>query len=261
LAIGDHSHALLHAQSHNNDDHTGTYIEAAGVTYENLDSAGDVGTGSGQVAIGDHGHGLLHAESHTITSHSDVIDATGAQLETLTGGGETSLHTHAISDAGWTYGSQVATNTGTTRELTTSIAAGATEIEVMFNGVSLNGTGCPSVQLGDAGGYEESGYAGTVGILMTGSTGASTFTTGFYLARTSNLVAGDTISGVMRLVRWDTSEFTWHATGIFHEQSGSEFSYAMAGTKATSHVVTSIRLNTNTGSLTFDAGEARVRWR
>lgn len=32
--------------------------------------------------------------SHTITSHSDVVDATGAQLEELTGGGDTSLHDH-----------------------------------------------------------------------------------------------------------------------------------------------------------------------
>jgi hypothetical protein len=32
---------------------------------------------------------------HTITSHSDVVDATGAQLETLTGGGDTTLHDHA----------------------------------------------------------------------------------------------------------------------------------------------------------------------
>jgi len=36
----------------------------------------------------------LHAESHTITSHSDVTDATGAQLEELTGGGDTTLHDH-----------------------------------------------------------------------------------------------------------------------------------------------------------------------
>lgn len=34
------------------------------------------------------------AASHTITSHSDVVDATGAQLEELTGGGDTTLHDH-----------------------------------------------------------------------------------------------------------------------------------------------------------------------
>lgn len=35
-----------------------------------------------------------HAESHTITSHSDITDATGAQIEELTGGGDTTLHDH-----------------------------------------------------------------------------------------------------------------------------------------------------------------------
>jgi hypothetical protein len=35
-----------------------------------------------------------HNESHTITSHSDIVDATGANLEELTGGGDTTLHDH-----------------------------------------------------------------------------------------------------------------------------------------------------------------------
>lgn len=39
----------------------------------------------------------VHPEAHTITSHTDVVDATGAQLETLTGTGDAdSLHTHAL---------------------------------------------------------------------------------------------------------------------------------------------------------------------
>ncbi len=36
---------------------------------------------------------------HTITSHTDVTDATGAQLEELTGAGETALHSHANDHA------------------------------------------------------------------------------------------------------------------------------------------------------------------
>ncbi len=35
-----------------------------------------------------------HNESHTITSHSDITDATGANIEELTGAGETALHIH-----------------------------------------------------------------------------------------------------------------------------------------------------------------------
>ena len=57
----------------------------------------------------------LHNESHTITSHSDVTDATGAQLETLTGGGDVgALHTHAAAYAaiGHTIVSHDTTATG-----------------------------------------------------------------------------------------------------------------------------------------------------
>lgn len=38
--------------------------------------------------------GALHVASHTIVSHSDTT-GTGAELNTLTGGGETALHSHA----------------------------------------------------------------------------------------------------------------------------------------------------------------------
>ena len=38
-------------------------------------------------------HSLSHAESHDIASHSDTT-ATGAELNTLTGGGDTTLHDH-----------------------------------------------------------------------------------------------------------------------------------------------------------------------
>lgn len=46
-------------------------IGATGVTYENLNANGDVGTGAEQVAAGDHGHAQLHNQSHAITSTSD----------------------------------------------------------------------------------------------------------------------------------------------------------------------------------------------
>lgn len=43
-----------------------------------------------------------HAQSHNIASHSDT-SATGAELNTLTGGGETTLHSHAVSGSGTQY--------------------------------------------------------------------------------------------------------------------------------------------------------------
>ena len=45
--------------SHNNTYHSETYITASGVTYENLNTNGDVGTGSNQVAAGNHTHSSI----------------------------------------------------------------------------------------------------------------------------------------------------------------------------------------------------------
>ncbi len=228
---GTNTHATIdtfitNLNSHNNTYHSATYITATGVTYENLDSAGDVGTSAGQVSIGDHTHPGL---------------------------------------GGWTYGSQVATNTGTTRVLTTAIPTSATEIDIMFNGVSTNTTAQPPiVQLGDAGGYETTGY--TAGAVGDSGDGSSTVTSsqGFITWAVGGgraWVTADAIEGIMRLARWDTSEFLWFAAGGCASDAGVDDCFSFAGGKATSQVTTSVRLNTPGGSATFDGGEARVRWR
>ena len=49
---------------------------------------------SGSIATHTADANAHHAQSHSITSHSDVVDATGTQLEELTGGGDTTLHDH-----------------------------------------------------------------------------------------------------------------------------------------------------------------------
>jgi len=76
-----------------------------------------------------------HDESHTITSHSDITDATGAQIEELTGGGDTTLHLHSdtyyteteVDDAFATFSGTIDHNTIiNTHNLTTDIT-GAVE--------------------------------------------------------------------------------------------------------------------------------------
>ncbi|MGC9309832.1 MAG: DUF2793 domain-containing protein, partial [Candidatus Nanoarchaeia archaeon] len=52
---------------HGNEAHNSTFITATGVTFENLDANGDVGTGASQVAAGDHTHtGMSFKYSTTI---------------------------------------------------------------------------------------------------------------------------------------------------------------------------------------------------
>ena len=52
---------------------SGGHITASGVTYENLDSNGDIGTGSAQVAAGDHNHlGIYEPADPTILKDVDI---------------------------------------------------------------------------------------------------------------------------------------------------------------------------------------------
>ncbi len=72
---------------------------------------------------------LIALPAHSITDHSDVSDATGAQLETLTGGGDVgALHTHAAAYAaiGHTIASHDTTATGA--QLNTLIGGGGTTL-------------------------------------------------------------------------------------------------------------------------------------
>lgn len=160
----------------------------------------------------------------------------------------------------WTYGSQVATTSGTTVELVTGIPDTVKEIEIMISGLSTSGNAQPPMlQLGDAGDYEATGYNTITTLISAANCNEDAVTTGFNLIRATTFLAADTHDGVLRLVRWDTSEHQWFATGQFIASSG--YHCSVAGVKTTSAALTRIQLTTPGGTATFDAGEARVRYR
>ena len=82
--------------------HAGNYTDTDTTTHSSFSqldyaSAGHTGfapaLGADDNYVTDAEKAALHAESHTIVSHSDTT-ATGAELNTLTGGGDTTLHDH-----------------------------------------------------------------------------------------------------------------------------------------------------------------------
>ena len=170
----------------------------------------------------------------------------------------------AAGPGGWTYGSQVATTSGTTKVLTTAIPSDATEIEVIIKQVSINTSArAVAIQLGDSGGYEGFGYESAC-MRDTGSgTGGFVATDSFIMATYDVMALGDDLTGVARLTRWDSSENTWICTGTANEWSTGAAAYAFpfSGIKTLSGTLTSIRLFVHNGTGSFDAGEARVRWR
>ena len=165
-----------------------------------------------------------------------------------------------LSNGGWTYGSQIATTSGTTVALITSLPDTAQEIEIMLTGVSTNAANQPPLlQLGDAGGYETSGYIGEVSIIQDANPNETAVTDGFSLTRATNAAAADLVTGILRLSRWDTAEHQWIASGHFITEG--TMVHSVCGYKTTSQAMDRIRLTTTGGTATFDAGEARIRYR
>lgn len=132
----------------------------------------------------------------------------------------------------------------------TGIPAGTKEIIVMFDGASLDGTNHFLVQLGDAGGFEVSGYTSA-----SAGGGASASSTAGFIVIGNSAAAG--IYGQMSLNLMDASTFTWVAQ---HGVSRSGISMSGGGTKSLSAELTQIRI-TSTGGNSFDAGSINVAYR
>lgn len=78
-------------------------IQDSGITVDDSDNL----SGIGNISLSGTVDGVDiaardHAESHTIASHSDTT-GTGAELDELTDGSETTLHSHAAAGGGETY--------------------------------------------------------------------------------------------------------------------------------------------------------------
>jgi hypothetical protein len=149
---------------------------------------------------------------------------------------------------GLTLGTPVASTSGTAIDFT-GIPSGTKRITVNFSGVSTSGTDFILFQLGDAGGFETSGY---VSVSDRGLAQTTTSTAGFVLriGGTTN-----TYRGSLTLTLLDASTFTWVGAGLFNEASNS---LRTSGEKSLSAELTQIRITTTGGTDTFDAGSINI---
>jgi hypothetical protein len=132
----------------------------------------------------------------------------------------------------------------------TGIPSWVKRITVMFNGVSTNGTSAPIIQIGDAGGVETTGYLGSGIQLTNGSNNAGiNFTDGFGIR---SLLAAATLQGSVT-ISCSNAGTTWHAQGLVGLSNTASIC-AVSGTKSLSDVLTTVRLTTQNGTDTFDAG-------
>lgn len=229
---------------------------SSGVVFKNSGgttamTVGSTNTTNVSVAGGLAVTGALSAGSLSsqIVAYSNVVAASIASASEIRSATASKLVDAAqLLSALQPYSTTSATTSGTQKDFT-SIPAGVRRIVVNFTGVSSDGTGVWQLQIGDAGGLENSGYDGVVF-----RDGASTgFSSAFLLQQV--VTATDLYSGTIVLSRGDNSTNTWHISGAL-SANNALYVHVSAGAKSLSAELT--QLSIIAGGNNFDAGKITV---
>ncbi len=149
--------------------------------------------------------------------------------------------------------SQTAVTNFTTSADFTSIPSWVKRITVMLDGISLSGTDIPIFQLGDSGGFENTGYVCTAARLQDSTAiSVTSDTTGFRIA---SAAAATTLSG--SIIFTNLTGNTWVAQGAFSNTTTTNFLFTTSGSKTLSATLDRITL-TRSGTNTFDAGTINI---
>ena len=130
----------------------------------------------------------------------------------------------------------------------TGIGADARRITVMCNGVSTDGSEEVIIQLGDSGGFETSGYVGTIVSTNWADSGAPLNSAGG---------AAEIYTGMVILTLMDSATNTWCIFGNVANSNGPEVQ-SLAGIKPLSSVLTQLRITTTGTPDTWDGGSVSV---
>jgi hypothetical protein len=190
-------------------------------------------------------------------------DNTGIlEFKTGTGAGTTALtidasqvvsFVNAPTGAGMLTSGTAVTASGTSVNFN-SIPSTAKRITVMFNGVSSSGTSNYLVQLGDAGGVENTGYTS-----RSNSSGAQVTNTTGFLVTQAIAAATDTIFGFITCCLVNSATNMWCESGVINDVGQNACIYS-AGGKSLSDTLTQVRITTVNGTDTFDAGTINILW-
>jgi hypothetical protein len=144
-------------------------------------------------------------------------------------------------------GTAQVTTSGTSIEVT-GVPSWINNILIPLAGVSTNGTDAYLLQIGDAGGYETTGYTATsINAVGSGSTVSLSSTAGFIIRSAD---AGNTVSGHILLTR--VSGNTWISS--HNVKLATTYGAMGGGDKTLSDALDRFRLTTTGGANTFDAG-------
>lgn len=157
-------------------------------------------------------------------------------------------HVHAIPST-ITVNSSVATTSGTSVNLSTSIPSTAKRVTLLLDGVSTSGLSGYIIQ-GGAGSFDTSGYTS---VCRTEGTSA-TSTAGFIF--TINPSSSSAYRGALVLQSMGSNK--WSLSGVVAD--GTAFTVTAVGVRTFGGVLDRLRITTAGGSDTFDAGSVVVTW-
>jgi len=158
------------------------------------------------------------------------------------------LTNKTIQGGAITSGTAVASTSGTSIDFT-GLPSWVKRVTVMFNGVSTSGTSQLVVQLGDAGGVEDTGYQSS----SSNTADVVTSTAGIVFCDGSPTAAATLYTGVLTFVLITTN--TWVADGSGGSTSNNG---SISGGKTLSGTLDRVRITTTGGVNTFDAGTVNI---
>ena len=215
-----------------------------------LVSVTNTGTGSNVLAT------APTIASANLTTALTLAGAAGINGQVLTSAGS-GLPTWASPSGGFNLKTPVTTTSGTSIDFT-GIPPGVKQVVVMFRGVSIDGTGTVIVQIGDSGGIETTNYS-SMNVRLSGgqSIEGNPLTTGFN-AFTNN--AGIVLQGSVTLTLENSSAFSWVSNVMLSSPTVTEAVYMGSGGKSLSAELDRVRITTQNGTDTFDAGEINIAY-
>ncbi len=201
----------------------------------------------GDVVVGDLGGMAALDKTNQSDAEAGIRDDVGM----------TPLSTKQAIDAQTTSavtGTATATTSGTQVDYT-GIPSTVKRITVTIVGLELSGTDELLIQLGDAGGFETTGYtADSTVIFSAGNPSSAASSSGFLV----NLGSGNIVSGSMIITLHDDTTDTWVSSSVF-ARGDTTANVVGGGSKALSDTLTQIRI-TPSGANTFSAGSVNVTY-
>jgi hypothetical protein len=134
----------------------------------------------------------------------------------------------------------------------TGIPSWVKRITVMWNGVSGSGTSAFLIQLGDAGGIENTGYSSYV-TFAASTVSTSDYTAGFAIG---GGIAARSYRGLLQICLLGSN--AWVASGTGNDATANNT--FLSGSKTLSDTLDRIRLTTVNGTDTFDAGSVNIMY-